>query len=579
MRTVIYARYSSGLQREASIEDQVRLCRKRIEHEGWQYLHTYTDRAISGASALRPAYQSLLEDARRGQFDIVVAEALDRLSRDQEDIAGLFKRLCFAGVGLFTLAEGEITELHVGLKGTMNALFLKDLAAKTRRGLEGRVREGRSGGGLCFGFAVVRERDARGEPIHGGRTTNDAEADIVQRIFAEFAEGKSPRRIAHQLNREHIAGPHGGEWDGSTINGNARRGTGILNNELYIGRLVWNRLRYIKDPAKGKPISRLNEPDRWIVQEVPELRIIPQDLWDAVKERQLVLKRNTRPDLGERPFWAQQRPRFLVTGLAKCGECGSSYVKISATLFGCAAARNRGTCGNRLNIRLDALEAMILDGLRSQLMTPDLFKAFCEEFHREVNRLRTDGNVAVEAKRIELDHTERRIRRIVEMITDDDAPVRALKQELVTLEARQLTLQHELAATDAPAPLFHPNLAEVYRQRVERLHNSLRDPATRDEAFALIRSLIEEIRLIPENGKLRVELRGELAGILALAAHSKKPDGLTAAGLAAQIKMVAGAGCGLCDIFSAQGLEAGISTPLPGSQASRPDRLNRLGSL
>src|SRR5205085_5115658 len=85
---------------------------------------------------------------------------------------------------------------------------------------------------------------------------------------------------------------------------------------------------------------------------------------------------------------AKQRPRFLITGLAKCGSCGSSYVKISRNLFGCAAARNRGTCDNRLNIRLDALEQTILDGLRHQLMAPDLFKAFCEEFHLEVNRLR-----------------------------------------------------------------------------------------------------------------------------------------------------------------------------------------------
>jgi hypothetical protein len=81
MRAVVYARYSSDLQRQASIEDQIRLCRRRIEQESWQYLHAYTDRAVSGASALHPAYQSLLEDARQDQFDIVVAEALDRLSR------------------------------------------------------------------------------------------------------------------------------------------------------------------------------------------------------------------------------------------------------------------------------------------------------------------------------------------------------------------------------------------------------------------------------------------------------------------------------------------------------------------
>jgi site-specific DNA recombinase len=161
VKAAVYARFSTDLQREASIGDQVRLCRERIEREGWTLLATYSDAAMSGASRLRPGYQKLLEDARAGQFDIVVAEALDRISRDQEDIAGFFKQLSFAGVRMVTLAEGEISEPHVGLKGTMNALFLKDLAAKTRRGLRGRIEQGRSGGGLCYGDDVVREVDER----------------------------------------------------------------------------------------------------------------------------------------------------------------------------------------------------------------------------------------------------------------------------------------------------------------------------------------------------------------------------------------------------------------------------------
>src|SRR5262249_55800181 len=224
MRAVIYARYSSENQREASIEDQVRDCKALIERQGWMLSATYTDHAISGSIPMRPGYQRLLEDARAGQFQIVVAEALDRLSRDQEDVAALFKHLAFAGVKLVTLAEGEINELHVGLKGTMNALFLKDLAQKVRRGLEGRVREGRSGGGLCYGYDPVQEHDARGELIHGGRTINQAEAAIVCRIHYEFANGKSPRRIAIDLNRANIPGPQGGQWGPSTINGNAARG-------------------------------------------------------------------------------------------------------------------------------------------------------------------------------------------------------------------------------------------------------------------------------------------------------------------------------------------------------------------
>jgi len=147
-RVALYARYSSDNQRDASIEDQLRICREKAEREKWTIVSTYKDAGISGASMiLRPGIQTLLQDAQRQQFDVVLAEALDRISRDQADVATLFKHLRFAGVPIITLAEGEISELHVGLKGTMDALFLKDLVAKTHRGL--RVEDGKSGGGLC----------------------------------------------------------------------------------------------------------------------------------------------------------------------------------------------------------------------------------------------------------------------------------------------------------------------------------------------------------------------------------------------------------------------------------------------
>jgi site-specific DNA recombinase len=138
-RAVNYARYSSELQRDASIENQARKCKARIAQVGWTLIATYTDRAVSGAIRMRPGYQKLLEDARGGAFDVVVTEALDRLSRDQEDVAGLYKHLSSAGGMMVNLAEGPIGELHVGLKGTMNALFLKDLGQKVRHGLAGRV--------------------------------------------------------------------------------------------------------------------------------------------------------------------------------------------------------------------------------------------------------------------------------------------------------------------------------------------------------------------------------------------------------------------------------------------------------
>src|SRR3546814_13290863 len=105
---------------------------------------TYKDAALAGDGGnRRPGIQAVLQEAQAGKFDIVLAEALDRVSRDQADVAILYKHRKFAGVRIVTLAEGEISELHVGLKGTMNALFLKDLAAKTHRGLRGRVEKGK----------------------------------------------------------------------------------------------------------------------------------------------------------------------------------------------------------------------------------------------------------------------------------------------------------------------------------------------------------------------------------------------------------------------------------------------------
>ncbi|WEO71557.1 recombinase family protein [Agrobacterium vitis] len=158
MKVALYARYSSDNQRDASIEDQLRICRTRAEREGWTIVDSYTDRAISGASLIRPGIQELIADGLKRRFDVILTESLDRLSRDQEDIAGLYKRMRFAGVSIVTLSEGEVSELHIGLKGTMGALYLKDLADKTRRGLRGRVEEGQIRGRALL---RLRRRAAR----------------------------------------------------------------------------------------------------------------------------------------------------------------------------------------------------------------------------------------------------------------------------------------------------------------------------------------------------------------------------------------------------------------------------------
>lgn len=391
MKVALYARYSSDNQRDASIEDQLRICRTYAEQQGWTIVDSYSDRAISGASLIRPGIQELITDANTDRFQILLTEAMDRLSRDQEDIAGLFKRMLFANVKIITLSGGEITPLHIGLTGTMNALYLKELANKTRRGLRGRVEQGKSGGGLCYGYDVVKQRDSHGETTCGERAINEKQAQIVRWVFREYVDGKSPKAIALLLNAEGHRGPLSEAWSPSTLNGNRERGTGILNNELYIGRLVWNRLRYIKNPSTGKRVSRLNPDSEWVIQDVPELRIIEQDLWDAVKARQSKTTWSQKSrGTGVHPLNALQRPTHLLTGLIKCGCCGGGFSMISKSHLGCSTARNKGTCDNRLTLRRDVLEKSVLNGLQTQMMDPALFREFCDEFTREVNRLRME---------------------------------------------------------------------------------------------------------------------------------------------------------------------------------------------
>ncbi|ABS15843.1 MULTISPECIES: recombinase family protein [Hyphomicrobiales] len=543
MKVAIYARYSSDNQRDASIADQFRMCRLHAEKQGWHIVEEYSDHAISGASLIRPGIQALMADAMGGRFDLILAEAMDRLSRDQEDIAGIFKRMSYADVKMFTLSEGEVTHLHVGLKGTMNALFLKDLADKTRRGQRGRVEAGKSGGGNAYGYDVVKKFDANGEPIRGDRTINEFQAEVVRRIFRDYAAGKSAKTIAFALNKEGIPAPSGGDWGFSTINGNPKRGNGILNNEMYVGKIVWNRQRFVKDPSTGKRQARPNPEEEWVIQEAPELRILDDDLWSAVKARQeknkIARKENGEADLSR--INTRRRPKYLFSGLTKCSCCGGGYSAISATLIGCATARNKGTCNNRVNIRRDELESRVLNALRTKLVDPELFAHFCEVFTQEMNRLRMEGRAGIASAEAELAKVNRELEKILDLYLSDALSVDMVKERSKKLEARKTELEQFLAEADEPPPLLHPSMALQYRKRVQQLYDALQDEdeGKRIEAADTLRSLVDQIVLTPVDGKVEIDVQGDLAGILTISTQSKNP---AAGATGSQVKMVAGAG-------------------------------------
>jgi site-specific DNA recombinase len=529
MRVALYARYSDDNQSPKSIPDQFRICREHAAREQWEVVGTYEDEAISGDSViLRPGVQALVRDAQRSKFDVVLAEGLDRISRDQADVATLFKHLRFAGVAIVTLAEGKVTELHIGFKGTMNALFLKDLAAKTHRGLRGRVEEGKSGGGLCYGYDVVKRTDAAGEPIRGERRVNEAEAQVVRRIFREFAAGKSPRAIVLDLNRESIPGPFGDAWGDTTIRGHACRGTGILNNELYIGKLVWNRLRYVKDPTTGKRVSRRNPESAWIRINVPELRIVEEPLWQAVKARQAELaKLFEATTKGVREARAKRmnearRPAFLLSGLLTCGCCGGKYGIVVADRYGCLNNQRRGTCSNGRTIRREVIESRVLAGLTEKLVSPAAVAEAVRAHHEENNRRNHERRAHAAADQRELEKIGRAIKGIMAAI-EDGLYQPSMKTRMAELEQQKAATEARLREAPPDLPDVIPNVAEIYRAKVQRLTEALADPEAREEAAAAIRSLIGSVALTPgeKRGEVNAVLRGELMAILDLAADRR----------------------------------------------------------
>lgn len=533
-RVALYARYSSDNQRDASIEDQLRQCRERAAREGWTVVESYSDRSISGASLIRSGIQSLLADAQAGRFDMVLSEALDRISRDQEDVAGVFKRLRFADVAIFTLSEGEINELHVGLKGTMNALFLKDLAIKTRRGIRGRVEAGKIGGGNAFGYRVVHQLDARGEPIRGEREIIEEQAEVVRRIFREYVAGKGPQRIAADLNRDGFPSPTGKRWNDSTIRGNRTISSGILNCELYIGIIRWNRQRKVKHPDTGHFAYRLNPESEWIRAEAPELRIVPQELWDAAKARQDELstlyhaeasREGVKRGLARNgKLNATHRPRNLLSGLMICGCCGGSYAKRGQDRYACTNHVLGNGCDNARTVGRKALETRVLTGLRDHMMTPDMAAEAMRAYAQETNRLNRERRATAEASRKELAETTKAIAEIVRVI-EQGGWHRALSDRLTELETKQDSLTARLSDVPQDALDIHPGIAETFRRRIERLTEALDHPEDAGEAAEAIREIIDRIVITP--GPTRkdtsITLQGELGTILDWIDRTGKP--------------------------------------------------------
>jgi hypothetical protein len=395
--------------------------------------------------------------------------------------------------------------MHVGLKGVMNEMYLAELGVRTHRGQKGNVLQGKLAGGNSYGYRPVPGR-------LGEREVHDAQAAIVRRVFIEYVDGISPKRIARSLNQEGVAGPRGTAWSPSTIHGQPRRGTGLLNNELYIGRIVWDRLKWATHPDTGRRLCRLKPREEWTIVDVEHLRIISDELWTAAKARQANARKGA--SLNE-----NRRPRYLFSGLTKCAACEGGFTIFNHDNLFCFNARERGTCMNRRRIKRQELEQRVLTAMGERLFDPGLYAVFLEGYEAEMTELLRAHTASQAGQRQELARVERRIREIIAAIGEGFRS-EMLPSELHLLENKRTVISLKCAAPSLPR--LKPDLAHLYREKVARLAAGLKETSTMDRARQTLRSYIERI-VIPPDGLLTVV--GNQAAMLGI-----EPGGMVGCG-------------------------------------------------
>jgi DNA invertase Pin-like site-specific DNA recombinase len=460
---------------------------------------------------------ALLADAATGAFDLVLAEDQDRITRDLEDSAAIFKRLSFHDVELFTLANGRVDWLQIGFKGTMDQTELKKLGEKVRRGQRGNLSRGRVPGGLCYGYDIVRAFDDRGRVDAGRRRINPDQAAIVRRIMEEYAAGRSPRQIARDLNAEGIKSPRGGEWRASAIIGSRSRQVGILHNPIYTGRFVYGRVAGRRHPDTRNRVWRATGDGDREVYEIPELRIVSDDLWQSVQA--------ARESRAAQPLTKRRRPRRLLSGLVKCGRCGGNFTNFANDRLSCSRAREAGTCSSTTVITAAELEHRVLAGLRDQLLSPEAVSLMVREYHLERERiLRDSGRTRAQLER-RLAQARAAVERLVAAIADGGGAFPELREALAQKSAERDSIARELAEVQAPTTIaLHPQIADAYRVRIERLTAgdvSLLSDAQKAE----IRELVDAIYVTAGDvaGEKKVELVGSLEAAIALASGAPPP--------------------------------------------------------
>lgn len=500
MRTACYARFSSDLQRETSLEDQIRVCREQASAEGWPWQddQVYTDAGISGASLEgRRGLQALLQaaEAQPRPFDVLLVDDSSRVSRDLADALRVMQRLRFAGVRVLYVAQhidsaSEQAETLVAVHGLVDGLYLREMAHKIRRGLAGQVERGFSTGGRRFGYRTVAvpdgsgQLDADGAPRVAGRrlVIVEEEAATIREVFGWYIAGTGVPTIVRRLNEAGRSAPRGAV---SWTYGAVQR---LLRNERYIGRLIWGQRRFERRPGTRRLVARAVPRHQWRVLEQPELRIIAEDVWAAAQARQAQVAAMATRQPGTSLMAGRNgalHSRHLFTGFMRCGLCGGAITVVSggsgSPRYGCQRHSKNGqtACANRLTIRATVADAALLEGLQAELLRPQTLAYVSAAVSEALNALADAKPQERVTTRQQRDTVHAKLLNLVAAVEAGGASpvllaaVAAREAELATLEARLVTLE---------SPDTHSPMAVIptwVRQQLEDAVSVLSDSSER----------------------------------------------------------------------------------------------------
>jgi DNA invertase Pin-like site-specific DNA recombinase len=558
-RCAIYARYSSDLQSPASIDDQIHLCRAYADRFGWVVITTYQDAALSGFGVEhRPGYLQLVAAALAtpARFDTVLVEDLSRLTRDTGELLRLYHRLRLKGVEIVGVSDGVASgqqggKVHLTIKGLVNELYLDDLREKTHRGLAGQTTRGLSAGGRIFGYRTVPVETGRRGTKHTASARfeiDPTEADVVRRIFRDYAAGRSLQAIAFALNLESVPfpaqatarGPHRRGWAVSSVRV-------ILRNEKYAGSWIWNKRRFIKDPDTGRRRSLARPQDDWMRQEHPELRIVDPKLWEAVRARLVFVEKTFGIGPGQPPRGGAHvaYSPYLLSGVLRCGRCGARMVAETTVrrkgaqvyrygVYRCGFAKTKGpaVCTHRTGYRRERLEGVLVAKFR-EAMRPAMVEALARMTNARIAAVYEGHDVRAVHLAAEIRRLEGETGHLVRFLAagGDSQAVRSdLRNREAALEGLRAEWETIKHAAALPLPEVHPAWVTAQLKRLDELMG--RDPRrAKMEVLKHLDGDLEISPLLSIGGERRAEITGRA-----------KSESLLSAQEAIRLQVVAGAG-------------------------------------